>query len=254
MTYESEIASFRSFARSFPGDATLLVDTYDTLRGTANAAMVGREMKQAGQHLRAIRLDSGDLLDLSIRARSLLDQAGLQDVQIVASGGLDEFEVDKLVKAGAAIDAFGVGTKVGVSADAPWLDSVYKLVEYEGRPVLKLSSKKETYPGRKQVLRYRDDQGKYARDTIALADEDVIGGETLLAEVMRAGRCLAPAPSLVALRARFQKDLADLPEEQKALESPRHYAVRVSPALEDLTAQVVKQTHEHETGSEPSSI
>jgi len=162
-SFESEIASFRHFAGSFADTSTFLVDTYDTLEGTRKAAVVALEMREQGHPLRAIRLDSGDMLDLARKARVILDEAGLREVQIFASGGLDEFEVDELLRAGAPIDAFGVGTKVGVSADAPWTDCAYKLVEYAGRPVLKLSTKKQTLPGPKQVFRYRDPAGTYLR-------------------------------------------------------------------------------------------
>ena len=130
--FNQEIDSFRAYADSFPDSSSFLVDTYDTLSGTRHAAEVAGEMKKSGHALRAIRLDSGDLLGLSLKARSELDQSGLSEVQIFASGGLDEFEVEALLDAGAPIDGFGVGTKVGVSADAPWADCVYKLVEYDG--------------------------------------------------------------------------------------------------------------------------
>src|SRR6516162_11120433 len=136
------------------------------------------------------------MLDLSRKARAILDEAGLPEVQIFASGGLDELEVDELLRAGAPIDAFGVGTKVGVSADAPWTDCAYKLVEYAGRPVLKLSAKKQTLPGPKQVFRFRDAGGTYLRDVVAKAEERSEGGEPLLGEVMKEGRRVAPDPTL----------------------------------------------------------
>ncbi|MGH2544328.1 MAG: nicotinate phosphoribosyltransferase, partial [Ardenticatenaceae bacterium] len=165
--FDDEIDAFRAYALAFPDSTTLLVDTYDTLEGVRKAIDVAREMEGRGHRLRAVRLDSGDLLDLSLKTREMLDAAGLHDVQVFASGGLDEFQVDELLSAGAAIDGFGVGTLVGVSADAPWTDCAYKLVEYDGRPVLKLSSGKQTLPGPKQVHRFRDSQGCYERDVIS---------------------------------------------------------------------------------------
>jgi nicotinate phosphoribosyltransferase len=245
-SFASEVESFRRFARSFPETSTFLVDTYDTLEGTKKAAVVAGEMRKQGHTLRAIRLDSGDLLDLSRKARALLDAAGLPEVQIFASGGLDEFEVDDLVRGGAPIDAFGVGTKVGVSADAPWTDCAYKLVEYAGRPVLKLSTKKQTLPGAKQVVRYGGPDGTYLRDVLAQAGERSAGAETLLGEVLRDGKRLGPAPTLEELRSRFRREFACLPERHKALRSPALYEVRTSPALEELQQRVVHETTERE--------
>jgi nicotinate phosphoribosyltransferase len=250
IAFDSEIESFRRFAESFPDSSTFLVDTYDTLAGIHKTAVVAREMKARGHHLLAVRLDSGDLLDLARKARDLLDKAGLTEVRLFASGGLDEFRIDALLRASAPIDGFGVGTKVGVSADAPWTDSVYKLVEYAGRPVLKLSTSKQTLPGPKQVFRYRDPSGMYAHDVIGRADETASGGEPLLAEVMRDGKRLAPNPSLEELRGRFAQEFAHLPERCKALRSPERYEVRISPALERLQEEVTRQIRERELAAE----
>lgn len=247
-SFESEIDSFRQYARSFPESTTLLVDTYDTLEGTRKAAVVGLEMQHEGHRLRAIRLDSGDLLDLAHKARAVLDAAGLPEVRIFASGGLDEFEVDALVRAGAPIDAFGVGTKVGVSADAPWTDCAYKLVDYAGRPVLKLSSRKQTLPGPKQVFRYRSPDGTYLRDVIGTAREQAPGAEALLASVMQGGKRLAPEPELNELRQRFGREFASLPERHKLLRSPETYDVRLSEELERLRQQVVREAQRRELG------
>ena len=150
-SFPSEKEAFRTFARDFPGRTTFLVDTYDTLNGVRTAIEVIQELGLTDNL--AVRLDSGDLDELSRGARALLDEAGLQRVRIFVSGGLDEYQLDRLVGGGAPIDAFGVGTRMGVSADAPSLDSAYKLVEYDGRPMLKLSERKATEPGRKQVFR-----------------------------------------------------------------------------------------------------
>jgi nicotinate phosphoribosyltransferase len=247
-SFTSEIESFRQFARSFPDTSTFLVDTYDTLEGTKKAALVAREMREQGHRLQAIRLDSGDLLDLSRKARALLDEAGLPEVQIFASGGLDEFEVDELLRADAPIDAFGVGTKVGVSADAPWTDCAYKLVEYAGRPVLKLSTKKQTLPGPKQVCRSRDSGGSYLRDVIARADERPEAGEPLLGEVMRRGKRLGPSVTLNELCRRFRQEFACLPERHKALRSPELYDVRISAELDRLQQRIVQETKARELG------
>lgn len=145
--FDQEIESFRAFARSFPDTCILLIDTYETLEGARRAAIVGREMAAAGHTLRAVRLDSGDLAVLAPRVRAVLDEAGLPNVDLFASGGLDEHYIARLVAANAPIGAFGVGSAVGVAADHPVLDMAYKMVTFDGRPVLKLSEGKATWPG-----------------------------------------------------------------------------------------------------------
>jgi nicotinate phosphoribosyltransferase len=249
-TFANEAESFRQFARSFPASSVFLVDTWDTLAGTRKAIAVAREMRAQGHRLLGIRLDSGDLLDLSRKTRALLDEAGLTEVQILASGGLDEFAVDDLVRAGAPIDVFCVGTKVGVSADAPWTDCAYKLVEYAGRPVLKLSPGKQTLPGPKQVFRFRDQAGSYLRDVITRAGDSPPGGEPLLSEVMRDGKRLGPEVSLRASREHFAREFACLPERHKHLRAPEPYEVRISEELEQLRQRVVRQTAEQERATE----
>ena len=244
----SEIEAFRAYAASFPDAVTLLVDTYGTLEGVRKASEIGHELESQGHSLRAIRLDSGDLLDLSKRSRTLLDEAGLDKVQVFASGGLDEFEVDRLVRAGAPIDGFGVGTKVGVSADAPWTDCAYKLVEYDGRPVLKLSPGKQSAPGAKQVFRFCDPGGVYKRDVIGLAQETPPPrGRPLLREVMRDGMRLEQPLELDALRQRFKGGFAMLPEKYKALKSPPRFPVTTSQKLETMTQKVVTEVTARET-------
>jgi nicotinate phosphoribosyltransferase len=203
-------------------------------------------MREHGHELRAIRLDSGDMLDLSLKAREILDKAGLSNVQIFASGGLDEFEVERLLSAGAAIDGFGVGTKVGVSADAPWTDCAYKLVEYDGRPTLKLSTEKQTLAGAKQVFRYRDPQGKFSNDVIAAEGElQPSNSESLLQTVMTNGAKTAEHPILSELRQRFAREFVLLPDEHKVIEAPAEFDVRISHTLaklqDDVTADIRKR-------------
>ena len=248
--FPDELDSFRAYAESFPDTSTFLVDTYDTVEGVRRAIGVAGEMRRRGHALTAIRLDSGDLLDLSVKARALLDEAGLEGVQVFASGGLDEFELDALLRAGAPIDGFGVGTKVGVSADAPWTDCAYKLVEYDGRPTLKLSSKKQTAPGPKQVFRLRDGTGAYERDVIGLAGERPPdnGAEALLSEVMASGKRLGQPPTLEQLRERFAREFACLPDRHKALRSPAMYPVNASEKLRKLQQTISKEVRDRELG------
>ena len=227
-SFASEKEAFRTFARDFPGRTTFLVDTYDTLNGVEIAIHVIRELGLS-DHL-GVRLDSGDLDSLARSARTLLDEAGLTDARIFASGGLDELEVAELVKAGAPVDAFGIGTQMGVSADAPYVDSVYKLTEFDGEPKLKLSSAKATAPGRKQVWR------SAAGDLLTLRDEPgPEAAEPLLAPVMRDGRRLAATPALDESRERFRADLAGVPTKARRLTHPEHVVVPHSDALRALT-------------------
>ena len=240
-TFESETDAFRAYAASFPDPSTFLVDTYDTLEGTRRAIEVAREMRARGHALRAVRLDSGDLLELSVEARRLLDDAELYEVEIFGSGGLDEFKIEALLEADAPIDGFGVGTRVGVSADSPYADSVYKMVAYDGRPVLKLSTGKETLPGSKQVYRIADREGSYVRDVIASAGSPQRDGAELLTEVMRGGRPHGPEPELTELREGLARELARLPTKHKVLRSPARYPVETSAELERLRARVADE-------------
>jgi nicotinate phosphoribosyltransferase len=227
-TFDSEAEAFRTFAEDVPDRTTFLVDTYDTPNGVRTAAQVIHELGLAGNL--GIRLDSGDLGALAQESREILDEAGLPNVRIFASGGLDELEIDRLVAAGAPIDAFGVGTRMGVSADAPALDSAYKLVEYDGRPMIKLSSNKATSPGRKQVFRGPDG------DTIGLRDEPLPDGHSpLLVPVMRGGERTGPHRTLDTARALFRADLERLPEQARQIRDPEPVRPRISASLQELT-------------------
>ncbi|WP_084959937.1 nicotinate phosphoribosyltransferase [Thermoactinospora rubra] len=229
--FADEATAFETFATDYPDRTVFLVDTYDTLEGVRAAIDVTRRLHLPGQV--GVRLDSGDLATLSKQARALLDAHGLTSARVVASGGLDEHRIADLVRQGAPIDAYGVGTKVGVSADAPSLDSAYKLVEYDGRPVMKLSPGKATAPGRKQVFRGPSGDVLGLRTEPAPADH-----EALLIPVMRGGRRLTPPEPLPAARDRCAADLAALPEAVRCLDAPAAPAVRLSKPLADLAGQV----------------
>ena len=246
--FTNEQAAFEAYADAFPDTTTLLVDTYDTLEGVGKAVNVAKDMERSGHALRAVRLDSGDLLDLSRKTRDLLDVAGLPHIEVFASGGLDEFAVDALLSAGAPITGFGVGTKIGVSADAPWTDCVYKLVEYNGRPTLKLSQGKQTRPGPKQVYRFRNSDGVYARDVIATADEPAPpDGNPLLRDVMAGGKRLEPPLSLQELREEFGRETESLPAVHKELRSPANYRVVISDSLNALRQAVSNELRSGQT-------
>ena len=228
--FESERDAYEVYARLYPG-TTLLVDTYDTLRGIEIVIDVARSLGDRFG-VAAVRLDSGDLRALSMRARAMLDAAGLQRVRILASSGLDEHAIEALLAAASPIDAFGVGTQLAVSQDAPTLDLAYKLVEYAGSGRTKLSADKIILPGRKQVFRTIE-HGTFASDTIARADE-TLPGEPLLELVMKNGRRLpAGQRGLASARTHARTQIAALPAALRSLDPATPYPVHVSPSVLD---------------------
>lgn len=234
--FPNELVAFRAFAQDFPSRTTFLVDTYDTVAGVNDAIQVIKELGLRGQL--GIRLDSGNLGELAHRARRILDQSGLPQVRIFASGSLDELVIDDLVRGLAPIDAFGVGTKMGVSADYPFLDTAYKLVRYENRPVMKLSRGKVTAPGRKQVFR----RSRPFSDLVGLFEEAPPSGrEPLLQPMMINGRRSDPRATVADSRARFQADSADLPAAALRLRSPEAPTARSSPALRRLALDTKRE-------------
>jgi nicotinate phosphoribosyltransferase len=241
--FDEEIDAFRAFVRSFPEQSVLLVDTYDTLTGVRRAIEIARELEQRGHRLKGVRLDSGDLDQLSRRVRVLLDEAGLGDAAIVASGGLDEHKIAALVAAGAPINVFGVGTDLGVAADSPALDIAYKLVEYEGKERLKLSPGKETLAGRKQIYRRSDDRGVMCEDVLATREEAACESDmsaALLVAVMQRGERVGQATSLAEARARCADRLAHLPPDVACLRNPAAYPVRLSSALQEQQREAAR--------------
>ncbi len=237
--HDDELEAFRELAALYP-ETVLLVDTYGTLAGVRHVVGLAHELGDAFR-VRAIRLDSGDLVELAKASREILDRAGLQAVEIFASGGLDEHEIARLLASGAPIDGFGVGTRMGVSHDAPDLDMAYKLTAYAGRGRLKLSPGKTILPGRKQVFR-TERNGEAAGDVVARHDE-ALPGRPLLVQVMAGGERLpAGRESLDNARERARRELAALPERLRALEpADPPYPVSVSPGLRALQEQVVER-------------
>lgn len=229
--HDTEQQAFRAFSALYP-QTILLVDTYDTLDGVRRVIDLAREMGEAFA-VRGVRLDSGDLLQLSREARALLDEAGLTTVEIFASGGLDEYEIARLVRAGAPITGFGVGTRMGVSADAPALDMAYKLTEYAGSGRMKLSAGKRLLPGRKQVFRRLDAGGMAEGDVLARGGEQ-LEGSPLLELVMRNGRRLdAGRVSPAQARSRARAELRRMPQRILDIEpADPGYPVELSEALQ----------------------
>ena len=236
MAFESERDSFRKFHEVFPDNTVLLIDTYDTVTGARRAAAIGKGLK-------GVRLDSGDLLKLSGEARRILDAEGLHHVRIVASGDLNEYRIDELVRDGAAIDSFGVGTEMVTSKDSPALGGVYKLVEqvHGGKvvPRMKCGSDKATYPCKKQIYRKKDDSGNFREDVIGLEGE-AIEGMPLLAQVMKDGKVIFPLPAIQEIQDTTLDNLTHLPKPVKRLSNAAVYPVTKSSGLEKKREEAEK--------------
>ena len=202
--FGDEVAAFSTFARVFPDNSTLLVDTYDTLEGVRHAAAIEPPIQ-------AVRIDSGDLGALAKEARVILDAAGRRETTILASGDLDEWKIAELVGQGAPIDVFGIGTELITSRDAPALSMVYKLVALDGVGRVKLSPGKRTYPLAKQVFRRTDGQGRFVGDFVTRWDESA-DGEPLLVQVVSEGQLVGELPTLAAIRDRCRLQVAALPD------------------------------------------
>jgi len=231
--HEDEMEAFEHFALAQPDHVVLLLDTYDTEAAARKVVALAPRLQKRGITIKGVRLDSGNLADHARRVRRILNDGGLPDVRIVASGNLDEYAVQELMAVSAPIDSFAIGTHMTTSSDAPYLDCVYKLQEYAGRASRKTSEGKATLPGRKQVYRHDGADGRLAYDVLTLAD-DPQDGTALIQPIMREGRRLAPAPSLADVRARVADELARLPEHLRRLQDGPPYQVRVSQALRDL--------------------
>ncbi|MFQ5541233.1 MAG: nicotinate phosphoribosyltransferase [Candidatus Binatia bacterium] len=240
-SFENEIDAYRSFVASFPENSTLLIDTYDTVAGAHKAVKIAREMAANGHRLRGVRIDSGDLLSLAREVRRIFDEAGLTDVKIIGSGGLDEYDLEALSQANAPYDSYGVGTRMGVSADAPWFDMAYKLVEHNGRPVLKLSTGKVSSPAKKQVFRFVDGQGRLKRDVIGLREENLPGAEPLLKKAMEKGKIIGTNPAPKEIRESFLREFSFLEDRNKALQNSAEYQVELSPRLRNLQEAIEQQ-------------
>jgi nicotinate phosphoribosyltransferase len=257
MSYPHELDAFRAFAKTFPDKSTLLIDTYDDCAGLEKAIIVAKELEAKGFRLGGVRLDSGDLIENSKKIRKILDANSLEYVKIFVSSDLDEFRIVELLSKGAMVDSFGVGTKMGTSADRPYLDVIYKLCETVSvsgvsSPIMKLSPDKLTLPGCKQVYRYKDSDGNYVRDVIALASEtavvvdDSIVVEPLLVNVMSGGKLVYSFPSLSEIRAFASENLSRLPDKYKSVTAAATYPVELSSKLHQLVESLREKIVETE--------
>lgn len=244
--FEREMESFLAYARTFPEATVLLLDTYDTLSGAEKAVEIARLLRSQGLELAGVRLDSGNMIELSRQVKEIFTGAGFPHVPIIVSGGLDEYEIEKMVAANAPIDLIAIGTRLGVSADAPYLDMAYKLVEYAGQPVLKLSTGKRTWVGRKQVFRFYDQHGKMEKDLLAFSDEHYEQGRPLLETFLDHGQRARPNEYLDTARKRFAEERASLPAVFRSLQPAAVYPLAISERLETTEAKVAAEKKQQE--------
>lgn len=241
-SHQSESQAFQNYAHSHPDNVVLLIDTYDTKRGAEKVVSLAKSLRKEGIAIKAVRLDSGDLAELSASVRCILDDGDCRDISILASGDLDEYRIAEIIDSGCPIDAFGIGTRLNISRDSPSLDCVYKLQEYAGQARRKKSAGKTTWPGCKQVSRHRTSNGSFSGDLVTLASDVRSDGEDLIVPVMRNGQRIKPAETLERIRERSNDQLASLPKHLIELDdSAKRYPVEMSQGLKDLAEQVDKQ-------------
>jgi nicotinate phosphoribosyltransferase len=238
--HDNEKQAFEDFARARPDGVVLLIDTYDTEAGAHKVVELYPKLKADGIAIRGVRIDSGDLVAMSKKVRRIFDDGGLKDVIILVSGGVNEDVLQVMMKEKAPIDGFGIGVSLDVSTDVPALDCAYKLQEYAGKPRRKLSEGKATWPGRKQVWRAYDTDGRMRGDILSV-ETDKHPGDTLIVPVMRAGKRIAPAPTLAQIREHAAAELKQLPAPLQRLQD-FHYPVTISEALHALAAEADKHT------------
>ncbi len=239
--HDDEAAAFENFARARPDNLILLIDTYDTEAAARKVTALAPRLRADGIAIRGVRIDSGDLIELSRRVRRILDEGGLADAVVFASGGLDEDALAAARAAGAPIDGFGIGTSLTTSQDAPALDCAYKLQEYAGKARRKRSTGKATWPGRKQVWRRYGADGCMAGDVLTI-EGDPQPGTALIRPVMRAGRRVGTQPALPAIRRHAAEELDRLPASLRGLGPAAAYPVEIAPALVALAAEVDSRT------------
>jgi nicotinate phosphoribosyltransferase len=233
MSFPTELEAFRAYVKTFPNKATLLIDTYDTIQGAKNAAIVAKELEKQGDRLNSVRLDSGDLCDLSKKVREILDKEGLHYVNIVASNDLNEYKIEELRKNGAKITGYGVGTEMITAKPVAAVPGVYKLVEDNDGAKIKLSHEKKTYPGKKQVYRATGEDGKYSHDVLGL-DFEPIEGTPLLEKVVKQGKRVTGRRSLEEIRQYTLDNVLRLPEHLKENKVKQYYEMKISDELMKL--------------------
>jgi len=245
MAFPSELEAFRAYVVSFQDNVTLLIDTYDVAQGARNAVIVAKEMEARGDRLGAVRIDSGNLGKLSEEVRAILDQEGLGYIRIIGTGDLNEFKIKELVANGARIDGYGVGTELITGKPEAALPGVYKLVQIEDRPVIKLSSEKVTNPGIKQVYRLIDTRGTYKEDLLALEEEKVekyleddscndLSAVPLLRQAVTRGRRILPRENIRRTQRYVAECVAKMPLSALKIVEPSPYVSNLSHGLKEL--------------------
>ncbi len=238
LAHENEEEAFEDFAKMYPENTIFLVDTFNTIEGVKKAVKVAKKLGL--KTFKGIRLDSGDLLSLSKEARKILDENGFKDAKIIVSGGINEYKIKKLLDEGAPIDGWGVGTELVVSADVPYLDCAYKLVEYNGRPVMKFSKRKMTLPYRKQVYRFYEN-GIFKKDVIAKYNENIEGGKPLLKQYIKDGKLISKLPDINSIKEKAIKSFESLPDQYKDIEKTVHYIPEISLEIKKAVEELKKK-------------
>lgn len=227
--FEDELDSFNAYYKIYGKDSILLIDTYDTEIGAEKSCKFGNNIK-------GVRIDSGDLIDHAKKVRKILDKNGCEKVLIVASSDLNEYKIKEIIDKKVPIDAFGVGTELATSRDDPTISGVYKLIEYNNIPKIKVSEEKLTYPGKKQVYRIYNKEGMFKEDILSLENEPVLpNSEALLIPIMKNGEIIATIPNLDEIQAFYLENIKKLPDSYKKLEKTQVSKVKVSEKLQQLT-------------------
>jgi nicotinate phosphoribosyltransferase len=243
--HADESLAFEHFARAQPENVVLLIDTYDTEGAARKVVALAPKLERDNIRIKGVRIDSGNLADHARQVRKILDDGGLGHVTIFASGDLDEHVLHDMLSGGAPVDGFGIGTRLDTSSDVPYLDCAYKLEEYAGKPRRKRSEGKQTWPGRKQVYRSYDADGRMESDIVTV-EGDQQQGEPLIKHMMRGGKRLAAGAAIADIRSNAAANLARLPEPLCILQEPYNYQVEISGKLHELAAQVDRESSNHQ--------
>ncbi|MFX1427027.1 MAG: nicotinate phosphoribosyltransferase [Promethearchaeota archaeon] len=234
--FDEEINSFRTYYKFYDDNSILLIDTYDTEKGAEKCV-------EFNNNIKGVRIDSGDLIDHAKKVRKILDQKGCDKVLIVASSDLNEYKIKEIMDKNSPIDAFGVGTELATSRDDPTISGVYKLIEYNKIPKIKISEEKITYPGIKQVYRFYDKDRLFKYDLLALYDEPVLtNSESLLKPVLKKGKLVKDLPELDDIQQFYNENIRNLPEMYKSLEGEQIHSLKISEKLSQLT-NTLKEEH-----------
>ena len=233
--FDDEKESFDLYYKIYGKSSILLIDTYDTEKAAKTACKYGNNIK-------GVRIDSGDLIEHAKKVRKILDDNGCKEVIIVASSDLNEYKIKQIIDTNAPIDAFGVGTELATSRDDPTIAGVYKLIEYNGRPKIKISEEKLTYPGKKQIYRIYNERGIFKEDILMLEDDEVPpNSEALLIPIMEKGNLISKIPQLMEIQQYYLKNMKKLPSEYKTLDEKHVFKLKISKKLRELTNSLTRK-------------